>query len=321
VRITTIDIGTNTVLMVIVDLRNDGRIRTLRDEIAFPRLGRGVDESGLISPESMDRVISVLKDYRKSSDTSGSEKIIACGTSALRDARNRDEVVTAIRREASIDVEVLSGEEEAHWTFLGALSLEHESLSGSTQNHRRFSVIDIGGGSTEITLGTRDHVEKRLSLDVGCVRLTERFFQTTPPTSKERQRAKVSVRAALGGLGDIDPRRYELIGVAGTMTTLAALDQDLSRFEADKVDGYVLTLERITEIFDKVRPQTLDQLRSSPVISSGRADVLLAGILILIEFMAIYHFDRVTVSSRGLRYGLVLRELERMKGTGKRGLV
>jgi exopolyphosphatase/guanosine-5'-triphosphate,3'-diphosphate pyrophosphatase len=305
--------------MVIADLGDDGAIRTLRDEIAFPRLGKGVDESGLISPESIDRLLTVLKDYQLLSVNLGSERTIACGTSALRDSRNSDEVVTRIRHETSINVEILSGEEEARSTFLGALTDEDESSSSLAQDESRFAVIDIGGGSTEITLGRRCHAEKQFSLDLGCVRLTERFLPSTPPTSEELERAAVSARAALAGLGDINPTRLTLVGVAGTITTLAALDQNLSRFEAQAVDGYVLPLGRIREIFGRIRPQTLDQIQSSLVVSAGRADVLLAGILILIEFMAIHKFDRITVSSRGLRYGLVLREFERMKETKKKG--
>jgi exopolyphosphatase/guanosine-5'-triphosphate,3'-diphosphate pyrophosphatase len=235
VRITAIDIGTNTILMLIADLDDDGRIKTIKDEIAFPRLGRGVDKSGVISQESIDRVLSVLKDYMKVSEMTGSEKIIACGTSALRDSRNGNEVITRIRQDAMIDVEILSGEQEAQWTFLGA-------LSGSPRSHRHFVVIDIGGGSTEITLGNQNHVERRLSLDLGCVRLTERFLHSSPPTSEELQRAMLSARSSFRRLGDIDATTYHLVGVAGTITTLAALDQDLSRFEPDKVVGYDLHL-------------------------------------------------------------------------------
>jgi exopolyphosphatase/guanosine-5'-triphosphate,3'-diphosphate pyrophosphatase len=312
VRITAIDIGTNTVLMLIADLGDDGRIKTIRDEIAFPRLGKGVDEMRHISPESITRVLNVLKDYKRASETSGSEKIIACGTSALRESKNRNEVIKRIRQEASLDVEVLSGEEEAEWTFLGA-------LSGLPRSRKHFVVIDIGGGSTEITLGTQDHVEKRVSLDLGCVQLTERFLQSTPPTSKELQRAMVAARAALSGLGGIDSSRHQLVGVAGTVTTLAALDQNLSTFDPDKVDGYVLHIDSIQSIFEDLSQRSLDEIQSSPVVPTGRADILLAGVLILIEFMAIHRFERITVSKRGLRYGLVLREFERLKTIRKKG--
>jgi exopolyphosphatase/guanosine-5'-triphosphate,3'-diphosphate pyrophosphatase len=311
-KTTAIDIGTNTVLMLIADLSDDGRIRTLRDEIAFPRLGKGVDKSGLISRESLGRVLKVLKDYKELSDSLGSRKVIACGTSALRDAENSDEVIQTIREELAINVEVLSGEEEARWTFLGALPNEDESSPQSGRDLSRFAVIDIGGGSTEITTGTPTRADRRRSIDVGCVRLTERHLRSSPPTADELRRATASVQKALSGLDDIDPSTRKLVGVAGTLTTLAALDLNLSSFETTKVDGHVLALERIKRIFDQIRTQTLHQLQSSPVISPGRADVLLAGILILIEFMTSCRFTQVKVSARGLRYGLLLRELERM---------
>jgi exopolyphosphatase/guanosine-5'-triphosphate,3'-diphosphate pyrophosphatase len=299
--------------MLIADLREDSGTAALRDEIAFPRLGRGVDESGVINPESVERVLSVLREYKKLSDKLGSKKIIACGTSALRDAKNSSEVIQTIREELGINVEVLSGEEEASWTFLGALTNEDESplQSGRGQNH--FAVIDIGGGSTEITTGTPSHADKRHSVNVGCVRLTERYLQSSPPTPNELRRAAASVQRPLAGLDDLDPTACRLVGVAGTLTTLAALDLNLSTFESTRVDGHVLTLESIRRIFDQIRTQTLHQLQSSPVISSGRADVLLAGILILIEFMTSRRFDQIKVSARGLRYGLLLRELDRMK--------
>jgi exopolyphosphatase/guanosine-5'-triphosphate,3'-diphosphate pyrophosphatase len=318
-KVTAIDIGTNTVLMLIADLREDGVITTLRDEIAFPRLGRGVDKSNLISRESLGRVLSVLRDYKKLSDSLGSNKIIASGTSALRDAKNSDEVVQTIREKIGINVEVLSGEEEARWTFLGALTNEDESPLQSDRDQSRFAVIDIGGGSTEITTGTPSHADKRHSVDVGCVRLTERYLQSSPPSPNELQRAAASVQKALAELDEIDPTTCRLVGVAGTLTTLAALALNLSTFEATRVDGHVLALETIKRIFGQIRTHTLRQLQSSPVISSGRADVLLAGILILIEFMTSRRFDQIKVSARGLRYGLLLRELEHTRKIEKKG--
>jgi exopolyphosphatase/guanosine-5'-triphosphate,3'-diphosphate pyrophosphatase len=317
-KTTAIDIGTNTVLMLIADFLKDGRIRTLRDEIAFPRLGRGVDKSGLISRESLGQVLSVLTDYKELSHSLGSKRIIACGTSALRDAQNSDEVIRTIREELAINVEVLSGDEEARWTFLGALANEDESPLHSGRDQSRFAVIDIGGGSTEVTTGTASRADKRHSIDVGCIRLTERYLEASPPTPNELQRAAASVQRALAGLDDIDPTTCRLVGVAGTLTTLAALDLNLSSFETRRVDGHVLALESIKRIFDQIRTQTLRQLHSSPLISPGRADILLAGILILIEFMTSRGFSEVKVSARGLRYGLVLRELERMRRIEKR---
>jgi exopolyphosphatase/guanosine-5'-triphosphate,3'-diphosphate pyrophosphatase len=317
-KTTAIDIGTNTVLMLIADLREDGGITTVRDEIAFPRLGKGVDTSGLISRESVGRVLGVLREYKKLSDSLGSKKIIACGTSALRDAQNSDEVIQTIREELAINVEVLSGEEEARWTFLGALTNEDESPLQSGRDQSHFAVIDIGGGSTEVTLGTPRHADKRYSINVGCVRLTERYLQSSPPTPNELQRAAASLQKALAALDDIDPTTCRLVGVAGTLTTLAALDQNLSRFEAAKADGHVLAIESIKRIFGQICTQTLRQLQSSPVISSGRADVLLAGILILIEFMTSWRFDQIKVSAGGLRYGLLLRDSERTRRIEKR---
>ena len=305
-RITAIDIGTNTILMVIADLREDGRIHTLRDEIAFPRLGKGVDNTGIISPDTIERVLSVMRGYKRISDSMASDRIIACGTSALRDARNRDDLIRRISEEVAIETKVLTGDEEAIWTFAGAIT-EFDDKNGP------FAVIDIGGGSTEITLGSRHGVERKVSLDLGCVRLTERFLSSAPPSQRELDAAGTIVRQSLMELGDADGKKYKLVGVAGTATTLAALDQQLQEFDGRAVSGYALSLERIESIFERLRCQTIEEIRSSPVVPEGRADVLLAGVLILKELMFLYHFDQLTVSSRGLRYGLLLREFEGMK--------
>ena len=303
-KLTAIDIGTNTILMLIVDLTSDERIKILRDEVAFPRLGKGVDRNRMVSSATIDRVLQVLKDYKMISDELGSEKIVACGTSALRDSHNRQEVVQRIREECGIDVEVLSGDEEARWTFEGA-------VAGFRSPTERFAVIDIGGGSTEVIFGRKGQVERRKSLNLGCVRLTERFLQRAPPTQEALQEAATFARRSLLGLGKVESEGSVLVGVAGTVTTLAALDLELPEFDSRKLEGHLLLSERVEKIFTELQRQTTEEIRSSPLIPSGRADVLLAGALILIEFMTLYAFDRITVSTQGLRYGLILRELLR----------
>ncbi|MEK6570538.1 MAG: Ppx/GppA phosphatase family protein [Bacteroidota bacterium] len=305
-RLTAIDIGTNTILMLIAEISEEGKVTLVRDEIAFPRLGKGVDDSGMISAQTFGRVVGVLKNYKQSSDALGSEKVIACGTSAMRDSRNRHELIQIIKRETSIDVEVLTGDEEARWTFIG-------TIFDSSDREKHFAVIDIGGGSTEVTLGASARIEKQVSLDLGCVRLTERFLRSAPPPPKQLEQARLFAKTILTSIGETRPEKYDLVGVAGTVTTLAALDQELTSFDGEKVNGYLLTLERIERIFARLRLQTLEQICSSPLIALGRADVLLAGTLILIEFMSLYGFDSITVSNRGLRYGLALREFERSK--------
>ncbi len=292
--------------MLIADVDEDGIIRTLRDETAFPRLGKGVDASRMIDEETVEKVSGVLKNFKRISEELRPDTIVACGTSALRDSQNRDDLIRRIRQELEIEIEVMSGDEEARWSFLGAVS----EFQG---DRNRFAVIDVGGGSTEITIGTTNEVQVRESLDIGCVRLTERILQSSPPTVKELEEATRVVRQSVRSLNPIDSKVYDLVGVAGTVTTLAAADQNLKEFDVEKIHGYILSLDRITSIYETMRTQTFNEIASSPIIPAERADVLLAGILILLEFMSCFRFEKIKVSSRGLRYGLVLREYERIR--------
>jgi len=306
-RLASIDIGTNTILMLLCDVQPDGKIEVIRDDISFPRLGEGVDRAGLIDEGAARRALEILRSYKKISHDEGAVKIIACGTSAFREAANRDQLRNRIKAEVDIDVEILSGDEEAEWTFTGA-------LSGLDDEGKRFAVIDIGGGSTELTFGRRDNIERRISTSLGVVRLTERFLQPAPPSDAQLQRATDLIRSCLNETGHFQTAGYMLVGVAGTATTVAALKLGLREFDRKKIDGLVVTLEEVRSVFETLRSRTVEEITSS-IIPPGRADVILAGVLILRESMQFYHFDKIRVSTRGLRYGMVLREIRRQKGT------
>ena len=304
-RLTTIDIGTNTILMLVADLHPDGRILTIRDEHVIAGLGRGVDENRRISSETIERVLNFLRDFKRISDENASERIIASGTSALRDAANRDDFIAAIAEQLGFTVEVLGGDEEAELTYIGAVT---EFLQA--EKERSFAVLDIGGGSTELTLGTDDRVRSKQSLDLGCVRLTERFLKSSPPSSLSMNHALNEIRSKIGSYPGL-PAATELIGVAGTLTTLAAMDLGLESYDRARVSGHVLTFETIQQIFNHLRIKSVSEILEHPQVLAGRADILLAGILILLEVMKKLNAGRITVSDRGLRFGLVAREHHR----------
>ncbi len=304
-RLTVIDIGTNTILMLIAEINHDGSFQVLRDEQVIARLGKGVDEHKTINHKTFVRVLNFLKDYKALSDLLHSEKIIACGTSALRDARNREEFTTFVKNELDIAIELLSGDDEALWTYKGAIS-EFPHVQS------KFTVIDIGGGSTEIIAGDHHTIENRRSLDIGCVRLTERFLKCLPPTKQQLEETSDFIRQELEMLREFDLYERMLIGVAGTVTTLSALHQKLEFYDPQKVSGSILGINDIRTIFDELRIKSLEEIRTIPQIAPGRADILLAGIMILLEFMSTVGFEQITVSDRGLRYGLFIRELEKI---------
>jgi exopolyphosphatase/guanosine-5'-triphosphate,3'-diphosphate pyrophosphatase len=303
-RISSIDIGTNTILLLIVEAKGGNIARVLHDEQVIARLGKGVDEHRIINSETANRVAEFLYSYRGTSHKYRSEKIIAVGTSALRDASNKREFCDDMLQRTGVEIEILSGDDEAEWTYRGALG-----AAGS--GAQIFTVLDIGGGSTEIISGISKTLSQKVSLDVGCVRLTERFLRTSPPTSHEIFECRSFIRSNLSNVDLTQSRNSRVIGVAGTLTTLAAIHLRLTHYDPSRVEGCVLEREAVGRIFDQLRMKTHEEIMRVPQISPGRADIVLAGMIILQEFMEAANLGEIAVSDRGLRYGIILRELQR----------
>ena len=305
-KISSIDIGTNTILLLVAETDNENIVSIIHDEQVIARLGKGVDEHRVINHETFHRVADFLRSYADTSRKFQSEKTVAVGTSALRDASNKEEFCEFILRDTGIDIEILSGNDEAEWTYRGAVG-ESDDASES------FTVLDIGGGSTEIISGTHSNVLHKVSLNIGCVRVTERLLRTSPPTPHEIDEARALVRKHLEPIDFARTGLSRVIGVAGTLTTLAAIHLQLPHYDPERVHGYELHYDGIRQAFNQLRGKTLDEIKSIPQISPGRADIILAGVIILLEFMDIASLEKITVSDRGLRYGIVLREIERRK--------
>lgn len=305
-RIATIDIGTNTVLLLVADVTREGTITPVVYEQRIPRLGKGVDAAKNLQPDAMQRVIDVLKEYRAIIAQHDVSTTVVAGTSAVRDAANREEFVRRVQTEVGFSLEVLSGEEEAYWTYRGAIS----GIPGI----RKATVVDIGGGSTEITVGDDRKILHSVSLDVGSVRLTERFFQHNPPTHPELEAAITLVEEELAKAGAFDFTNSALVGVAGTATTLAVLAQGLKAFSIEAVTNYKLDIDTVYLLFRALRAMHTQEIRSLSSMMEGRSDVIVAGTLIVREIMAHFKFKEMIVSERGVRYGLLLREWEKQTG-------
>ena len=305
-RISCIDIGTNTILLLVADTDNEKITGVVHDEQVIARLGKGVDEHHVINKETTHRAADFLKVYAETIRRLNSEKIIAVGTSALRDATNKAEFCKFIASETGIEVEIISGDEEAEWTYRGA-------IGDDVAQANSYTVLDIGGGSTEIISGTASDITQKRSLDIGCVRMTERYLRTSPPMSLEVAEAQRFIRTQLKS-ADLGPvGNSKVIGVAGTVTTLAAIHLQLSTYDPKIVQGHVLSYDEIRQVFNHLRIKTLEEIRSIPQISHGRGDIILAGTLILLEFMDAAGLEELIVSDRGLRYGIILREIGRRK--------
>jgi exopolyphosphatase / guanosine-5'-triphosphate,3'-diphosphate pyrophosphatase len=306
-RVAFIDIGTNTILCLIAELRDGGRFRVLDDLAEITRLGQGVDRTGLIGHEGEQRSSQVLRRYLDSCETLGIEKVIAVGTSALRDARNSSEVRQRWRAELGLDVRVIAGDDEAAYSFLAVQ--KGLSLSG-----QELLVIDIGGGSTEFIRGNESGVTHALSINLGSVRLTERYLRSDPVGAEEFADMRSAIDLELEPLGqhwrDL-PAPSTWVGIAGTFTTLAAVEKNLIRYSHSMVHGSNLTHHEIQRQVRLFQGKTLAERKNIPGLEPKRADVILAGACIIDRMMTMYGARRLLVSDQGVRYGLLYEHLGR----------
>lgn len=306
-RVAFIDIGTNTILCLIAELRDGGRFRVLDDLAEITRLGQGVDRTGLIGHEGEQRSSQVLRRYLDSCETLGIEKVIAVGTSALRDARNSCEVRQRWRAELGLDVRVIAGDDEAAYSFLAVQ--KGLSLSG-----QELLVIDIGGGSTEFIRGNESGVTHALSINLGSVRLTERYLRSDPVGAEEFADMRSAIDLELEPLGqhwrDL-PAPSTWVGIAGTFTTLAAVEKNLIRYSHSMVHGSNLTHHEIQRQVRLFQGKTLAERKNIPGLEPKRADVILAGACMIDRMMTMYGARRLLVSDQGVRYGLLYEHLGR----------
>jgi exopolyphosphatase/guanosine-5'-triphosphate,3'-diphosphate pyrophosphatase len=295
-----IDVGTNTVLCLIADLRETGRFRVLDDLAEIAGLGRGVDQTGLISGAGEERCRVVLERYRAHCQNLGVEEIFAVGTSALRDAQNSAEVRARLGERLGCEIRVISGAEEAGYSFLAVqrgLSLTGELL-----------VIDIGGGSTEFIRGNAKGFSEAVSVNVGSVRLTERFLHSDPVRAEEVTAMNDAVDRELAPLREQFSRADQaltLVGIAGTFTTLAAVEKQLERYSHAEVHGSRLSLAEVRRQIRLFQAKSIAERKQIAGLEAKRADVILAGACLNERIMNFFRADSVVVSDQGVRYGLL----------------
>jgi exopolyphosphatase / guanosine-5'-triphosphate,3'-diphosphate pyrophosphatase len=300
--VAAIDVGTNTVLLLVARQEANGIITPLVDVQRIPRLGTGVDARRSLHIDAMQRVVEVLADYRSIAASHGVERIVVCATSAVRDAVNRDEFVELVHRLTGLHLEVLSGEEEALWSYHGAIS--------GIPSIGSCLVLDIGGGSTEMITGNAHGIASRVSLNIGAVRLTERCFHHDPPLQSEIEHASGLITSAFDAMTPQPGKDSHLIAVAGTPTSLATLSLGLPDFSREAISGFIMQRSQIEHQWHRLRLLPASEIRKLSNVMEGRADVITAGTLILRMVMDRLGLQALTVSERGLRYGLVLRAIK-----------
>lgn len=304
-RCASIDVGTNTVLLLVAERRPDGGFAPLVERAEITRLGRGVDRTGRLDPAAIRDTVSVLARYAGEARALGAEAIACVATSAARDAANSAEFFDAAAREAGVSPEVISGEEEARLVYESAW----RDFGAAPGAAGPLAVVDVGGGSTEVTFGDGPLPRGRQSLQVGAVRLTERHVRADPISPGEaatlRAAAAEAMRPLAGwsGLGARPGAR--LVGVAGTVTTLSAVSQRLERYDAGVVHGATLALEEVERLYRRLAGLTVAERARLPGMEPKRADVIVGGCAVVAEAMLALGFDRLTVSDRGVRWGLL----------------
>jgi exopolyphosphatase / guanosine-5'-triphosphate,3'-diphosphate pyrophosphatase len=301
-RRAVVDIGTNTTRLYIAELE-DGRIsQELDRRTKVTRLGAGVDADGSLGGEAMQRVYDTLDDYRSAIDEHDVDEAVAVLTSATRDAANGEEFASSVQERYGLEPHILKGEEEARLTFLGATSDRDPESTTPTL------VIDIGGGSTELVIGTGREAEFFVSTQAGVVRQSERHLHTDPPDASELDELAQDVRAIIAdGVPEERRRAVEhAIAVAGTATSLAAIAQDLEPYDSMKVHGYVLRSSERDEIKERLAAMTTEERREVKGLDPARAPTIVAGIVILTEVMNAFGLDRVEVSEHDILRGAAL---------------
>ena len=298
-RYASIDIGTNTILMLIGEIDESLSIRRIEDFYEVPRVGKSVSVTKRLDGDSIERGMRVLRRYRSIAEDYRVDRIVASATSAIRDAENRQEFIEPIKDDFGIDVEVIDGSTEAKLAFLGA-------LSGVSETAEPALVIDIGGGSTELSYGTGMKPTYVLSLDIGAVRVTEKFFVHNPPNPDELREASEFIDNAFTNYSFSEIVPEQIFAVAGTATTLALIAQRKYEFDIAAVTNYEMSFDELRNVFEELRSKSPAEIRKLTKAAEGREDVLLAGALILLQILEAAKAKKFFATDHGLRYGYLI---------------
>ncbi|MGH9037881.1 MAG: exopolyphosphatase [Acidimicrobiia bacterium] len=304
-RRAAIDVGTNSTRLLVADAGGrEAPLSTLERRMTITRLGQGVNASRRLHPDAVDRTLDTLREYRQVLDGLGVEGVRASATSAVRDATNRDDFLIPAKEILGTAPEVLTGDEEGRLTFFGA-------TAGLTEP-APYLVVDIGGGSTEFVVGRGGQVTGLMSVDVGCVRLTEAYLHSDPPAPEELSQAISVVGLHLADVDRLLPGAAEaqtLIGVAGTVTTVAAVELGLPEYDSEALHHFRLTHAAAEDVFRTLATEPAEARRHNPGLEPGRVDVIVAGAAVLVSVMRHFGFAEMLVSEADILDGLIRSQL------------
>ncbi|MFB6839851.1 exopolyphosphatase [Streptomyces sp. NPDC056361] len=299
-RVAGIDCGTNSIRLLVADVDPEtGDLVELDRRMKIVRLGQGVDKTGRLAPEALERTFAACREYAEVIKGLGAERLRFVATSASRDAENRQEFVDGVVGILGVEPEVITGDQEAAFSFTGA--------TGELHGSEKYLVFDLGGGSTEFVIGNKS-VEAARSVDIGCVRLTERHVRHDPPTAEEVDAIRADVRAALDLAAETVPidTAETLVGLAGTVTTVAGIVHGHTEYDSAKIHHARISAEQIAEVTERLLASTHDERAAIPVMHPGRVDVIIAGTLVLREIVERVGAREVVVSEHDILDGIAL---------------
>jgi exopolyphosphatase/guanosine-5'-triphosphate,3'-diphosphate pyrophosphatase len=304
-RLAAIDVGTNSTRLLVADATDrTAPLSTLERRMTITRLGQGINATRRLDPDAVERTLAVLGEYRDVLDKLGVDGVRATATSAVRDATNRDDFLVPAKEILGTAPEVLTGEEEGRLTFLGATA----DVTGPAP----YLVVDIGGGSTEFVVGTREQVTGLVSVDVGCVRLTEAYLHSDPPAPEELSQAISVVELHLADVDRLLPAAADaqtLIGVAGTVTTVAAVELGLPQYDSEALHHFRLTHAAAEDVFRTLATEPAEARRHNPGLEPGRVDVIVGGAAVLVCVMRHFGFGEMLVSEADILDGLIRSQM------------
>ncbi len=296
-RVAVIDVGTNSARLLVADVAGN-RVEPVERRSTVTRLGRGVDLSGRLSAEAIEDACEAIGGYVGILEELAAERVDAIATSAVRDAENGAAFVAELRERFALSARVIDGEEEARLTYLGASSEQPPTVPTL--------VIDIGGGSTELIVGSGEEISFHASLQAGVVRHSERYIASDPPTAVELESLAADVRGLIEAAVDGGVEVAAGIAVAGTPTSLAAIELELEPYDPTRVHGHVLVLPAIQRTFSRLASAPLSKRVEIPGLHADRAPTIVAGVVILVEAMRAFGLERITVSEHDILYGTAI---------------
>lgn len=298
-RVAGFDIGSNTLLVLAAEVAGDGSLTAIADECRFGRLGQGLDASGALAPEAIERSLAILGEYRQRLEGLGIDRVGAVGTQALREASNAAAFLEPAAALIGAPIEVISGEREAELVFRATAAAFPKLAAGV------LVIADVGGGSTEITVGRDGVLERAISIPIGAVRLTERHLAGDPPTAGETRALIAAIDEALAAVDELDvPKGISLVGTAGTATTFASVELRLARYDGSRVQGVRLSPAQLDRHLARFLELTVAEKRKLVGLEPERADVIAGGAAIYTRLVHRLEASELIVSERGVRWGL-----------------